>query len=519
MATPENTLLLQLGIVVFVAVILGSLFERVGLPGVLGYASAGYFLGMMYPEGRELISLFAELGIAMLLFYIGMEFNVRKFLQFGVQAIVLSPIKSGVGFLLGFIGATLLGFPMETSIVAGAATAVSSTGIISNTILERRMQHSVEARTALSMLILEDIFSVIFITLLLSRGEDILTAVLHTSMVLILLLTVGIYISRLLFHLAGRYIKPETLVVFSVGALVVFSYGFSLLGIPPTLGAFFAGMSISELTAVPRIERDLEPLKRLFVIVFFTSIGFLYSPLFTFESILLGLLLSIAQLVAVLSASSVMPLLGNSIRSAARFFMLDLPLGEFSLFFAAVAASVGIPRSEEIMGAVFVAIVITNILSNILWKKEVTVVKVFRKYLPLPDTPYVPLYIPREGKSTIPYILALIAIIYLFFWSIEKDNKVLSLIMLVLLLYPISKLLLEIRERISRFLEFRMRYMKYKDTSYKSALLSLLILVLILSLWASIGTTILLQPLSIFLILLAMGVGVYLVRVWSGKER
>ena len=528
-----NELLLQLGIILFWALVLGAIFEWFGLPAVLGYTAAGYLLGpngLNIVQSSEFIQLLADLGIILLLFYIGLEFNLKKLLESGTQALFLSPIKSGFGFLLGYLVAKLLGFNSLASMVVGATVAVSSTGIISNTILERKLQHTLEARVVMSMLILEDIFSVIFLAFLLSQGGGLPVSkiLLHIILILILILTVGIYLSRWFFRLIRRFGHEDKVALYALGLLVIFSYGVSFFGISPTLGAFFAGVALSEVAAASRVERELEILKRFFVLIFFTSIGLFYVPQITTKAIILSILLFMVQVINLTIISIISPFVGLPLRSAARLLILDLPIGEFSLFFAATASMVGIEGAPEILGAVFLTVFYTVALSNKLFRMEERVMEFVRRRTPfkgkmaaflnllektktaqVADSEYTSQVKRHLTKIAINFI-ALLSVAYFTGYALTETgapSEVIILLSVVLGVYPVYSIVAELlklftyhMDKIMKILVPKMDYFERRVAARKASIMALGLLVyltaIILNILAQISNVITLQMLA-----------------------
>ncbi len=382
-----ESILLQLGTLLFTALLLGSLMERFGFPAILGYTLTGLILG---PEGlnivkeSELISGLAELGMLLLLFYIGMEFNVKKLKGAGYYALILSPIRTALALGLGFTLGKLLGFSDMASLVIGASIAVSSTGIITNTIIEKRIHSRLESQVVTAMLILEDIFSVFFIAFLLgsAAGGDVIRGFIHTLMVVTLLFAIGPKLSSWFFTFIKKFGHERHLGLYALGLIIFFSYGITYLGVSPLIGAFFAGVVLAESTSVKKIERELETLRKILVLVFFTSLGLYYSVTFSLSTILLAALMLVAHILVLASLKIVSPFIGIPLRTSVRMFALDVPLGEFSLFFAATAQLAGIPRSDEIMGAVFILVFVTTLLSRYLMKHEHRIFHALKRILP-----------------------------------------------------------------------------------------------------------------------------------------
>ena len=540
-----HKLLLQLGIILFWALVLGSFFERIGLPAELGYTLAGYTLGpsgFNLVQSSEFIQLLADLGIILLLFYIGLEFNLKKLIEAGSLALLLSPIRSGLGFLLGFGIAKLLGFNFIASVVAGATIAVSSTGIISNTILKRKLEHTIEARVVMSMLILEDIFSVTFLAFLLSQhtGFPVSKVFLHTTLVLILILTVGVYLSRWFFKIIRRFGHEDKITLYALGLLVIFSYGVSFLGISPSLGAFFAGVALSEVAAASRIERELEMLKRFFVLIFFTSIGLFYAPVFTLRAIILSILFLVAEFLSVVASAIVAPFVGLPLRSATRLLILDLPIGEFSLFFAATASMLGVPGAKEILGAVFLLVFYTSALSNKLFAYEEKIldfirkralkrrsVGTFFKFLEARKVKYSDNEYENRVRKHLSRIavnlVALLSIAYLAGYSMTEGGvsyRWVALITLLVAAYPIYAIFMELHrlftyhmEKLLKALLPKMDYFERRIAAKKASIMALGLVIylsaIFLNIIAQLGNVITLQMLAWLFLLVGVIAFVY----------
>ncbi|NPA86741.1 MAG: cation:proton antiporter [Candidatus Diapherotrites archaeon] len=388
MALGKNRLLFDFGAVLFFSLLLGTLVEKIGLPAIVGYLISGLILG---PQGlgivhdSELISLMADLGIILLLFFTGLKMNPKKFSEAGVYALFLSPIKSGAVFLVGYFIALALGFTQLEAFVVGAALAGSSTAIISHAILEHGWSNRKEARIAMSMLILEDILSIFFIAYLLGYinvDVPVLKVFLHTFALAFILFSVGTYAIARLFRLLGHLIKEEHTPLYVLGLITLFAYGVSMLGISPVLGAFFAGLAIANTHLAPHLYEKMLGYKHFFVLFFFTALGLKYAISFSPTALALAILASLAVWVQVFVVLFVGPFYGLEPERAFRLGILMLPLGEFSLFFSAVAQEIGLPHAADMMGGMFLAIIITTAVAGFMIRNEERLEKIAVKLVP-----------------------------------------------------------------------------------------------------------------------------------------
>ncbi len=457
----------QFGLLIFFSLLLGSFVSYFGIPSVIGYLLAGIAMG---PQGlgivtdQTLIGYLSELGVLLLLFYMGLEISMKKFSRAGAYAIFLSPVKSGVGFALGFLALKALGFPNIVAFTFGAALAVSSTAIISQIILEKHWQDALEAQVAMAMLILEDIFSVFVIGYLLGAegGVSVSKILLNSVVVLFILFAIGTRLSRKILRFFTKYGKPDYFSLYAFAVLLIFAYGVSYIGMSPLLGAFFAGMILSETVHAKRIEEELSGFRKLFVVIFFTALGLKYSVSFgsvAIQLFFIGLAIMIVQRVVLFIFG---PAFGLEPSKSAKLAVLMLPLGEFSLFTAAAIQSIdfsdpavlkyfGLTASQaasipslasELMGATLLLIVVSTALAGVVFRREEAVERALLRMIPesvygllqrlspyfrifpsvqkTATSPRFALLVERKTQRIIEYIMVIIAISYLMGYAASE---------------------------------------------------------------------------------------------------
>lgn len=464
---PVNAAFFRFGFLVFISLLVGSIVSSIGLPRVIGYLITGIAMG---PSGlgivtdQTLIDYLSELGVLLLLFYMGLEISFKKFSRAGAYALFLSPVKSGIGFALGFLAARLMGLPTLLGIVFGASLAVSSTAIISQIILEKHWQSALEAQIAMAMLILEDIFSVFVIGYLLGGegGISVGKILLNSFVVLFILFVIGSRLSKKLLHFVMVYGKPEHFSLYAFALLLLFAYGVSYVGMSPLLGAFFVGMLLSETVHAKRIEEELAGFRKLFVVIFFTALGLKYSITFgplAVKLFLAGLGIILLQRIALFLFG---PLFGLEPRRSAKLAIIMFPLGEFSLFTAAAVQAINfsdphilnyfgltstqaaaIPAAaSELMGATFALIVLSTAISGLIFRREEDIESILLRIVP--DSvfrfaerlsPYFRLFPSVQGRATSPaftllvekktqriveYAMAIVAVTYLMGYAASE---------------------------------------------------------------------------------------------------
>jgi len=405
--TATTGVFLQLGLLLFSAVILGKITRKMGMSSVLGYLLAGLILGpnmLGIVSSSEIQKYLSELGILLLLFYMGLEVSIKKFSKSGIHSLLISPVKSSIGFLLGFILGEVLGYPFVVSFALGAAFAVSSTAITAQLIIEKKWERDKESHIALGMQILEDIYSVFIIAYLLgaTTGVPVGKLVLNSIIFAFILLAIGPRLSKRALTFFDKFVSKENFVVLATSLLLIVSYGASYIGMSPLIAAFFLGLILSETVHAKRLEMELSSLRNIFVMIFFTSLGIVYHVTFsqtTFLVAAIGLALLIIPVYAVNIAGS---LGGLTPKSVAKIQVLMTPLGEFSLFFlsmlqmldfsdptvlkyfgiSAEQASVVPALSSELLGAFYIIIFVTTMIAAHFSNRLDTLEKIVEKTIP-----------------------------------------------------------------------------------------------------------------------------------------
>tara|TARA_R110002049_G_scaffold2214_5_gene16001 strand:- start:1476 stop:3353 length:1878 start_codon:yes stop_codon:yes gene_type:complete len=279
------------------AIICVSIAKRLGLSSILGYLLAGvligpYVLGFLGEEGDDILH-FAEYGVVMMLFLIGLEIEPKNFWNMRKSILGMGGIQVGLTILLTYLFFTAMGFDFEVSIVIAMAVALSSTAIALQTIKEKGLMETTFGSSAFSILLFQDIIVIFMLGALplLSTASDSVTTDSHDSSgTLIESLPIGfqtlaIILSVVLIIVAGRYlIVPMLRKVSKIGVremliaaafLIVFGISFLMefVGLSPALGAFLGGVVLSNSEFKHELESTLEPFKNLLLGLFFMAVG------------------------------------------------------------------------------------------------------------------------------------------------------------------------------------------------------------------------------------------------------
>jgi CPA2 family monovalent cation:H+ antiporter-2 len=273
-------LLLLLG-----AFLLGALAQRLKQSAIIGYLLAGIVLGPLLFNRQAVMSV-AELGVALLLFSIGLEFSLGRLKRMGSIALVGGSLQ--VLLTMGlFAGLFVLFHPPASALAIGALVALSSTAIVLRVLVDRAEIDSVHGRSALGVLLVQDVAVVplvLFITILTGGGNSLEIAVtvgrtLGAAVAIVALFYILYFqiIPRLLLK-TELFSNRELVVLLTILLAVGSIWAAHSVGLSPSLGAFLAGMLLAESPFAAQIRSDIGSIRVLFVTLFFVSIGMLADP-------------------------------------------------------------------------------------------------------------------------------------------------------------------------------------------------------------------------------------------------
>ncbi|MEO9892997.1 monovalent cation:proton antiporter-2 (CPA2) family protein [Aurantibacter sp.] len=278
------------------AIICVSIAKRLGLSSVIGYLLAGvligpYVLGFIGNEGEDILH-FAEFGVVMMLFLIGLEIEPKNFWNMRKTIIGMGGLQVGGTMLLTFFLFRFLDFEWKIALVISMAVALSSTAIAMQTIKEKGLMGTTFGTSAFSILLFQDIiviFMLGFIPLLANSKDNATDEISEKASLLESLpmgfQTLAIIVSVALIIVAGRYLIVPMLrrvaktgvreLLIAAALLIVFGISFLMeyVGISPALGAFLGGVVLSNSEFKHELESTLEPFKNLLLGLFFMAVG------------------------------------------------------------------------------------------------------------------------------------------------------------------------------------------------------------------------------------------------------
>lgn len=285
---PEHTFIEDLGLIVLAAALFAFLARRIGMPSIVAYLIAGLFLGPVtgLVGMSESLGLISEIGIALLLFLVGLELSLDKIRDVGRVAVV-----AGIGQVVftaigGFLLCFLLGFdPMEGIFLAVGLT-FSSTVVVVKLLDEKGELDSLYGRIAVGIFLVQDLVAIFILTFLAGLGGAgekgvaldlgaVLKGLGSAFGGMVLLLGIALAAARWIlprpFAWSAR--RPEVLLVWSLAWCFALVMGAHLLHLSLEIGAFLAGLSLAQLPYNADLHRRVHPLMNFCIAVFFVSLG------------------------------------------------------------------------------------------------------------------------------------------------------------------------------------------------------------------------------------------------------
>ncbi len=342
----------DLAVVMLIAGIITVIFHHLKQPVVLGYIVAGVIIGPYTPpfeliHDEATISTLGELGVIFLMFWLGLEFSLRKLARVGATAIVAALAEIILMLWLGYEIGHNFGWKTMDALFLGAMLAISSTTIIVKALDELGLKRQRFAQVVFGILIVEDILAIAMIALLsgIARGGAVETTHVFTTLArLLLFMTVSLIIGlmtvpRLLHHIA-RFRRDEILLVTILGLCFGFCLLVVKLGYSIALGAFLIGAIMAESRALHAIERLMASLRDMFSAIFFITIGLMldWRVLIDYAGPI-AIITAVVVFGKILSCSLGAFAAGQDGRTSMRIGMSLAQIGEFSFIIASLGKS------------------------------------------------------------------------------------------------------------------------------------------------------------------------------------
>lgn len=389
-----NSLISDLALILILGAVATVVFKMLKQPVVLGYIVAGFLASPHFSLLPSVaveanIEFWAQIGIIVLLFSLGLEFSFKKLVDVGGSAILTALIIVLGMMSLGFVVGGFLGYGLVNSLFLGGMISMSSTTIIIKALTDLNMRQRRFVPMTFAVLIVEDLFAVVMMVILSSialnnsvKGGEMVGSILKLSFFLIMWFTVGIFIIPTLFKLFKRYISDEQMLIIAMGlcfAMVLFSIN---TGFSAALGAFVMGSILAGTIEAERIERLISPVKDLFGAVFFISVGMMVNPtVMTNHWSVIALLAVVVIVGMILFGTFGMLATGQPLKLAMESGFSLTQIGEFSFIIATLGTSLGV-LDKSIYPIIVAVSVITTFTTPFFIKQAIPCYNALHKVLP-----------------------------------------------------------------------------------------------------------------------------------------
>ncbi|MBF7689717.1 cation:proton antiporter [Acinetobacter pollinis] len=362
------------------ALFFGYIAARLRLPPLVGYLIAGIAISpnTYGPVGElALANQLAELGVMFLMFGVGMHFSLKDLLEVRRIALPGAILQILVATILGICVTSFWGWSFGSSLVFGLTLSCASTVVLLKALSDRGLLDSVNGKIAVGWLLVEDLVMVLVLVLLpavavLLGGKSLAGQENASSLLWIIILTllkvagfiafmliIGKRLVPMIMSFVVRLGSRELFTLTVVACAVSIAYGaYAVFGVSMALGAFFAGMVVKESDFCHRAEEELLPLREVFAILFFVSVGMLFDPRIIIEQPLH--ILSVIAIITIgktLAAMALVLFFRYPLNTALTVGASLAQIGEFSFILAALGISLGLLTTEAqnliLAGALF----------------------------------------------------------------------------------------------------------------------------------------------------------------------
>lgn len=386
----ELSIFVQISLAIALAAVISLIMQWLKQPLIIGYILTGILVGpsvLNLINAQEAFHAFSEIGIALLLFIIGLGLNMTVIRSLGKVSFLTALLLLLIMGAIGLSASMLLGYNIMTSIIIGIALFFSSTIIILKSLSDKHEQNRLFGQLAIGVILVDDVIATVAMITVAMMASDTTDA---WSIISLLLNAVGL---GALLYISGKYIIPrigktlansqELLFIFSIGWGLSIASLFDLAGLSAEIGALFAGISLAGLPYATAMATKLKPIRDFFIVLFFVTLGEHFTIDAIIQNFWPALLLSI--LVMLIKPVIITAILAQMKYTTLTSFKAAIHLSqisEFSIILITVAAGYNLIDEKSTPLITLVAL-ITIALSTYLMNADDKLYEIFKKYLKL----------------------------------------------------------------------------------------------------------------------------------------
>lgn len=338
--------------ILLIAGVVTILFKKIGQPVVLGYLIAGFLVGpevSFFPtvQEKDAIKIWAEIGVIVLLFGLGLEFSFKKLMAVGRGASVTALTEIVFMLALGFLTGQAFGWNSMDSLFLGGILSISSTTIIIRAFDELGLRQRGFVQLVFGVLVVEDLVAILLLVLLSTiavthsfEGSQLLLSTAKLGFFLSIWFVAGIFLIPWFLRVIRKFMNEETTLIVSLGLCLLMVTLATHAGFSAALGAFIMGSILAETPDGEKIEHTLKPVRDLFAAIFFVSVGMLIelAPLKGHWGAII--VVTFVTIFGKALSTSIGALIGGqSVRTSVQSGMSLAQIGEFSFIIATLGLS------------------------------------------------------------------------------------------------------------------------------------------------------------------------------------
>jgi CPA2 family monovalent cation:H+ antiporter-2 len=368
----DSGLLVNFALALIAATIGAAVAVRLGQSAILGYIVVGVLIGPYTPgpvSEPETVAALADIGLIFLLFAVGLQLSLAELLRVGRAAMIGGTAQVAAMLGIGYVVAVGLGFTPLEGLFLGAFIAMSSTTVLAKVMSERGEMATEHGIVALAWATVQDLMTIVLVVVLTGLssggelGSDLLLAVGKAVLFMLIVLPLGLRVLPWVLVRIAMLRSREVFVLTVVAVALGTAYASEFFGLSLALGAFVAGLLISESEISYQALGELAPLRDVFAGIFFVSVGMLVDPAFVISALPL-VLLAVFLVVPVKGAivAGLAFVFGLPRRTAVLAGVALAQSGEFSFLLARLGIELGVV-SEQMFSLMLAAAAVSIVIS------------------------------------------------------------------------------------------------------------------------------------------------------------
>lgn len=373
-AAGHGELAVDIGLAIVSATVLAYIARAIRQPLLLAYIAAGVVIGpkigLGWVENVEAIETLARLGLAFLLFIVGLEIDLQKLLVVGRQAAAITLVQVAGSILLGAGAGALMATSGMGSLYIGVAVAFSSTMITVKLLSDRSELDTLPGRVTLGVLLLQDVLAIVVLAVQPSIGAGSLPLWQMALAIFngLALVTGAVLVSRFVLPLLFRWVamSPEVMLLSAITWCFVVCYAAMVLGFSEAMGALIAGVSIAQYPYTIDVVAKIRSLRDFFVTLFFVSLGLLMDMPTIGVAAAVVVLVVVVVLSRVLTVWPMVRVMGYDDRVGILSSIHLAQIGEFGLVVVLLGATKYNHIGSDLVSLIIILMVVTSTLSTYL---------------------------------------------------------------------------------------------------------------------------------------------------------